>query len=61
MIAPCKGCDRRRVACWAECEDYAAWKTEMDTERLARIEERDRSIRLDSITRRRRKKWRWRR
>ena len=60
MIAPCKGCTKRRVACWAECEDYTAWKAEMDAEREARVTERDRSIRLNAITRRRRKRWRWR-
>lgn len=60
MIAPCKGCDHRRVACWAECEDYAAWKAEMDAERKARLDERDQQIRLNAIARRRRKQWRWR-
>ncbi len=26
MTAPCKGCDRRRQGCHAECEDYLAYK-----------------------------------
>lgn len=25
-VAPCKGCEKRRVGCHATCKEYAIWK-----------------------------------
>lgn len=52
MIAPCKGCDRRHAACWAECEDYKAWRAEMDAERQARWDDDQKRSAIESVRRR---------
>lgn len=29
-MTPCRGCDKRRVNCHAECKDYLAWRKKAD-------------------------------
>lgn len=31
MKNPCKNCEKRRTACWGDCEEYLAWKAECQT------------------------------
>ena len=30
MMAPCKDCEDRHIACHANCEKYMVWKQDMD-------------------------------
>lgn len=40
-VAPCKVCDRRRLGCHAECDDYKSWKAELAKVSEARVKEQE--------------------
>ena len=37
FVAPCKGCDRRNERCHSSCEEYKAWRAEIDARNARRI------------------------
>jgi hypothetical protein len=39
--APCKVCDRRRLGCHSECDDYKSWKAEVDAISASKARERN--------------------
>ena len=40
MHAPCYGCERRRVGCHADCEEYKAYNAEREAIRAQRTQDR---------------------
>ena len=36
MTTPCLNCKNRHPACWSTCEDYAAWKAEIEAVKAAK-------------------------
>ena len=47
MKNPCKNCEKRRTACWGDCEEYLAWKAVRDA---AKEEEKRNALVLDYQT-----------
>lgn len=41
-VSPCLGCERRRLRCHGSCEDYKAFRADLDEMSKAAYEERAR-------------------
>lgn len=49
MKCPCRGCEKRKIGCHANCPDYGAWAAETIQRREARARDKETRIMREGL------------